>query len=408
MARQSKRLSARFVATVTEPGMHADGDGLYLIVSEAGSKRWQLIFQWLGSRKEMGLGPLTSRSLADARSAAEDARRLVSKGINPITARRDERAALKAGEMDFGTFADQLVDGLASEFRNAKHVEQWRMTLREYAKPIRNKRLNDIDTDDVLRILRPIWQTKPETASRLRGRIERVLDAAKVEGYRTGENPARWRGHLSASLPKRQKLSRGHHAALPYPQLPAFMSRLESVQGIGAKALRFLILTVSRTGEVVYARWQEIDFEAKLWIVPAERMKKEREHRVPLTDAAIGILKELHDTRTDEFIFPGFKHAAPISTGTMTKALTLAGGAAFTVHGFRSSFRDWVAEETSFPDSIAEAALSHIVGDETERAYRRGDALEKRRKLMSAWANFCRAPAKSNVLSFAGNRTPAA
>lgn len=382
--------------------MYADGDGLYLIVGPGGAKRWMFIFQWLGARKEMGLGPLASRSLADARTAAEDARRLVAKGTNPIVARREARAAQRAGEMDFGSFADRLVNDLESEFRSAKHIDQWRMTLREYAAPLRKLPLSEIDTEAVLRVLRPIWQTKPETASRLRGRIERVLDAAKVAGYRTGENPARWRGHLNAILPKRQKLTRGHHAALPYVEMPAFMERLAAVQGIGAKALRFLILTVGRTSEVAFALWQEIDFDANVWTVPPARMKAGREHRVPLTDAAMEILRDLHDKRTDEFIFAGFKHAAPISTGTMTKSLKLAGGGDFTVHGFRSSFRDWVGEETSFPESIAEAALAHVVGDQTERAYRRGDALAKRRKLMEAWERYLTPPENNIVLLRSG------
>jgi integrase len=402
MARQSKRLAARFVSTVTKPGMYADGDGLYLVVESATAKRWAFVFQWHGRRKEMGLGPVSSRSLADAREAATEARRLVAKGVNPIEARAALRAKAKAGEITFGDFADKLVDDIAGQFRNAKHLAQWRMTLTKYAAPLRSLRPDEIDTAAVLGVLKPLWQSRPETASRLRMRIERVLDGAKVAGYRTGDNPARWRGHLDALLPKRQRLTRGHHAAMPYQQLPAFMSRLATVQGMGAKALRFLILQVKRTSEVVFARWPEIDLEAKLWVIPPERMKGGREHREPLTKEAVEILRELYLSRTDEWVFPGFMKDRPISTATMTKALRLAGGEDFTVHGFRSSFRDWAGEETSFPREIAEAALAHVVGDETERAYRRGDALAKRRKLMEAWERYCLAPPKSNVVPFVG------
>lgn len=410
MARQTKRLNARSVTTISKPGMHADGDGLYLVVDPSGAKRWAFIFQWGGKRKELGLGRLAAIGLADARDRAADARRLVAEGRNPIEVRKAEEAAREAANVTFGSFAEQYLDSIKSQFRNDKHKAQWRMTLSVqrddkgqwldsgYCLSLRSKRLDEIDTALVLDILQPIWLKKNETASRLRGRIERVLDAAKVKGYRSGENPARWRGHLDKLLPKRQKLARGHHPALPYAEAPGFMTTLADVDGMGAKALRFTILTASRTGETRLAKWSEFDFDAKVWTVPEERMKAGREHRVPLTEAALAIAKELHETRVGDFAFPGQKRGRPISEGTMTKAMVTAGAGAYTVHGMRSTFRDWVNEATQFPDNLAEAALAHIVGDQTERAYKRGDALAKRRKVMEAWERYLLSPAKGNVV----------
>jgi integrase len=334
----------------------------------------------------MGLGNLSSTSLADARQKAGDARRLVSAGTNPIEARAHAQRAGKTAGTTFGSFADQLVDEIEQGFRNEKHRAQWRMTLKVYAAQLSAKRLDAIETADVLEVLRPIWLSKPETASRLRGRIERVLDAAKAQGSRSGENPARWRGHLSALLPKPDKVRRGHHKAMPYSDVPVFVGRLRASGGVGASALEFLILTAARTGEVTGARWDEVDFDGQVWTVPPDRMKAGREHRVPLSDAALDVLRRLDAVRSCEFIFPGSDNKRPISSATMGKALQTAGGADYTVHGFRSAFRDWVGEETDFPRELAEAALAHVVGDATERAYRRRDALEKRRELMQAWA----------------------
>jgi integrase len=424
MASQIKRLSARFVQSVTDPGTYADGDGLYLVVSPTGAKRWTLIFFWQTKRKEMGLGKLSVLSLLEARESAEAARRLVAKGINPIEARAAEKQEAEAETEKlahtFGMEAEAYIEAHASSFRNSKHIDQWRMTLSVqrdkdgslldtgYCLAIRDTAVEAIGTAEVLSVLQPIWATKPETASRVRGRIERALDAARAAGHRTGENPARWRGHLNTLLPKRQKLARGHHAAMPYANLPEFMARLQESDGLGAQALELLILCTSRTGEVIGARWPEFDLTAKLWIVPAERMKAGREHRVPLTARAVEILTALHEVRTGDFVFPGQKANAHMSNMTMTKALATAKGSGFTVHGFRSSFRDWVSEETAFPGELAEAALAHIVGDETERAYRRGDALAKRRKLMDAWAAYCLPAAQPNVLPMTRSKPAAA
>lgn len=380
---------------MAEPGLHADGDGLYLSVSKTGAKSWRFIFQWHGRRKEMGLGKLSAVSLADAREAANQARAMVAKGENPITFREAERA--KNSNQTFGAFADGLIEDLAPGFRNAKHLAQWRMTLSTYAAPLRSKRLDDIDTRDVLAVLKPIWQEKPETAVRLRGRIERVLDAAKAQGLRTGENPARWRGHLDKLLPKRLKLTRGHHAAMPYKDLPSFMAALRANESLSALALEWCVLTATRSGETLNASWAEIDLEAKVWTIPAQRMKAGKEHRVPLTSRMLEILERLALVRQGgDYLFPGNKKGKPLSGMAMAMQMRRMGYGDYTVHGFRSSFRDWAAEETSFPREIAEAALAHAVGDMTERAYRRGDALERRRDLMTAWFTHCKATSKMN------------
>lgn len=386
MGRETKRLNARTVATLTKPGRHADGGNLYLSISPNGGRRWIFLYRWAGRQLEMGLGSARDVSLARARELADAARAKLAEGVNPLEMRRSERAI-----PTFGEAADALVDDIASGFRNAKHLEQWRMTLKNYAATLRSKSVADITTEDVLAALKPIWTTKSETASRLRGRIERVLDAAKAKGQRTGENPARWRGHLDSLLPKRQKLQRGHHAAMPYAAVPEFMTRLRSVSGSSCLALEFLILTAARTGEVREAIWNEVDLESKVWAVPAHRMKAGKAHRVPLSGAAVDVLqrtKELQERpEGSAFIFPGGKPGKALSVMALDMLLRRL-KVDDTVHGFRSSFRDWAGEETSFSREVAEAALAHTVGDAVERAYRRSDALEKRRKLMEAWSAF--------------------
>lgn len=366
-------------------GKYSDGKGLYLIVDGKG-RRWLFRYQVNGRRREMGLGPYPEIGLAAAREKASAARSQAKSGVDPIDARRADRAVPL-----FGVFADELVDSIESGFRNEKHRAQWRMTLGDaYCKTLRTKPVDEIDTAAVLKVLQPIWVTKSETASRIRGRIERVLDAAKAQGFRSGENPARWKGHLDAMLSKRQKLTRGHHKALAYQDVPALVSRLQGMQAVAARALEFLILTAGRTGEVVGACWNEVDMTSSVWTVPAKRMKAAREHRVPLTDRAITILQELEQMRTEtggDWVFPGGKPGKPLSNMALTAVLKRL-DIQVTVHGFRSAFRDWCGEESSFPREIAEAALAHRVGDATELAYRRGDALERRRRLMDDWAGF--------------------
>jgi integrase len=334
-------------------------------------------------------------------------RRQLANGIDPIQAKRAAEAAEQAPRYTFGTFADALVNEIEGGFRNAKHVAQWRMTLTTYCAPIRDKALDAITTDDVLAVLRPIWSTKAETASRLRGRIERVLDAARAHGLRSGENPARWRGHLDHLLPKRQKLTRGHHAAMPYREVRAFIERLHRTGSVSALALEFLILAASRTGEVLGGRWNEIDFENRVWTIPATRMKAGRAHRVPLTSRMLSILDRVRPfgDGLQSYIFPGRDVGKPLSNMALEMHLRRM-KLEVTVHGFRSSFRDWAAEETTFAREVAEAALAHVVGDMTERAYRRGDALERRRELAEAWASYIMPPSHSAQTDDYDTQTP--
>ncbi|WP_375460590.1 tyrosine-type recombinase/integrase [uncultured Enterovirga sp.] len=385
MAREIDKLSARGVATVTKPGRHSDGGGLYLIVDPAGAKRWLFIYRRDGKQKEMGLGGLGAVSLAEARRKRDEARKLLASDLDPIGEKR--RAESRQDVVTFGAFVDQLVPEIAKGFRNAKHTAQWSSTLNTYAAALRARPIDTIKTNDILAVLQPIWTTKAETASRVRGRIERVLDAARAKGLRTGENPARWRGHLDHLLSKRRRLTRGHHAALPYPEMSAFIADLRQRKAVAALALEFSILAASRSGEVLGCRWGEIDRNAKVWTVPADRMKAGKEHRVPLTERALEILTDVEKIRRGDFVFPSHRADRPLSNMAFDALLTRMKVKA-TPHGFRSSFRDWAGEMTSFPREVAEAALAHAVGDETERAYRRGDALEKRRTMMDAWATF--------------------
>ncbi|MFG1359947.1 tyrosine-type recombinase/integrase [Xanthobacter pseudotagetidis] len=396
MGRETKRLTARTVATLTTPGRHADGGNLYLSISANGGRRWIFLYRWGGKQLEMGLGSARDVTLARARELADAARAQLAEGINPLDVRRAERVVIPT----FGEFADGLVQKIQSGFRNEKHRWQWQHTLEVYAAALRPIQIDSVTTEDVLGVLQTLWQTKQETASRLRGRIERVLDAAKAKGLRSGENPARWRGHLDALLPKRQKLQRGHHAAMPYSDVPALVAELRQREATAALALEFAILTAARTGEVIGATWAEIDRKAKVWTVPANRMKAGKEHRVPLTDRALEILDVIEPARAEgDFLFPASRKGKPLSNMAMAMLLKVRMKRPdITVHGFRSSFRDWAGECTSFPREIAEAALAHTVGDATERAYRRADALEKRRKLMEAWAKFIAGGAGAQVV----------
>ena len=389
MARALKRLGNRITEeTLKTAGRHADGGGLYLSVGPGEARRWVFLYRWRGRLKEMGLGSFNAVTLAKARERAAEARGQVAEGIDPIEAKR----ALKAIPT-FGELADEFIQAKQAEWVNDKHKAQWAMTLETYAAPLRSLRVDRVETADVLSVLREVWLEKPETASRVRGRIERVLDAAKAKGFRSGENPARWRGHLDHLLPKRQKLTRGHHAALPFAEVADFVARLREREGMAALALEFVILTAGRSGEVRGATWGEIDLKAKVWTVPAERMKAQREHRVPLSARAVEILTQLQPLATGEpgcLVFPAANGKA-LSDAAFSALLMRMGieRGSVTPHGFRSSFRDWAGESSTFPREVAEAALAHTVGNATELAYRRGDALEKRRKLMDAWAGFC-------------------
>jgi integrase len=366
-------------------GLHGDGDGLWLRVQGGGAKSWLFIWK-RGRRHEMGLGGANIVSLAAARAKAEEARSILGRGGDPWMEMSHRRAAI--GRTTFGECADDLIASMESGWRNPKHRDQWRMTLTVYAEPLRGRAVADVTTDDIVKVLRPLWTDKQETGSRLRGRIERVLNHAKARGLRHGENPARWKGHLDHLLAPRQKLARGHHTALPYPEVPTFMTELRGMDSLSARALEFTILTAARTGESIAARWPEIDVRAAVWTIPADRMKGGREHRVPLSQRAVEVLRGL--PRLNDYVFPGGRDDRPLSTAAMSELLKgMRPPSVATVHGFRSSFRDWAKEATNFPRELAEAALAHLVGDKTERAYSRGDALAKRRKLMVAWAAYC-------------------
>ncbi|MEI8697658.1 tyrosine-type recombinase/integrase [Mesorhizobium sp. ISC15] len=397
MARTLQKLSdTKIKSDSLKPGRHSDGGGLYLNVSPSGSKSW--LFMWTpagGKRREMGFGAYPGVPLASARKKAADYRAAVAEGRDPIA----EKA--KEAEPTFGECADKFLALMEASWRNDKHRTQWRMTLTEYCGPIRTKRVSEVGTDDVLTILSPIWNSKPETASRLRGRIERVLDFAKAKGWRRGANPALWRGHLKNVLPARQRLSRGHHAAMPYADVPAFVLRLRNAEAMAGRALEFLILTAARSGEVYGAEWSEFDLHKTIWTIPAGRMKAATEHRIPLSSPALAIVKSLHELRLSKFVFPGQRPNSPLSSSAMEMLLRRMKTDAYTVHGFRSAFRDWAGDETGFPREVAEAALAHRVGNATEQAYRRADAVEKRRKLMAAWAAFCGAERKVHGVQFA-------
>jgi len=390
--RLSKRLTARTVETLAAPGRYADGDGLYLTVRTGGSKQWIFLYRSEGRLREMGLGsPATGVTLARARQLAAEARRQKGSGRDPLDARREtEQQAREIPK--FGDYALALVDRIETGFSNAKHRQQWRNTLTTYCQPIWTTRIDLVDTKGVLECLTPIWSLKPETASRVRGRIERVLNAAKAERLRSGENPATWRSHLDATLPRPNNLSRGHHAALPYSELPAFMDELRQRTAVAARALEFVILTATRTSEALNATWGEFDLEAEVWTIPAARMKARSEHRVPLSRRALEILRELKDpdaeSSADGYAFAGQREGTPLSNMALLMMLRRMKRMDITAHGFRSTFSDWASEVSPFSGELRETALAHTIQNKAERAYRRGDALEKRREMMEAWAGY--------------------
>jgi integrase len=403
------KLKALNVAREKRPGMYGDGGGLWLQVKSAGAKSWLYRYRVaerdpttgdlvhdpagkvLGRTREMGLGSTAVVTLEAARERALECRRLREQGIDPIEARHNaQRQAVlaKVKAMTFRQCAEAYIAAHRAGWRNAKHAEQWSTTLATFAYPVIGElSVRAIDTALVMKVIEPLWSTRTETASRLRGRIESVLDWARVRGYREGDNPARWRSHLDHLLPARAKVQRvEHHAALPYADVPAFMAELRAREGTRARALEFTILTASRSGEVVNAKWVEIDLAAATWVIPAGRMKAGKEHRVPLAARALEILKAL--PRESEYVFEcGYRHDK-VLLNLLRHMLP-----AIAVHGFRSAFRDWCAEQTNFASEIAEMALAHAVGNKVEAAYRRSNMFDKRRQLMTAWAEFCAKPA---------------
>jgi integrase len=389
-SRARNKLSATQVAALKEPNVYSDGGGLYLRVRESG-RSWFFIGTLDGKRIELGLGSALDVSLAKARKRAEEIREMLVDGVDPRVERA--KAKIKVEEkpvITFGVFAMELVDDIQEGFKNPKHRQQWRSTLKSFAKPLFDVPIDRITTEQILGVLQPIWLTKAETASRLRGRIERVLDAAKAKGLRSGENPAQGRGHLDLLLPKRSKASVKHHPALPFAKIKTFMTSLSKRPAVAARALEFLILTAARSGEVRGMTWGEVNLEDKLWTVPAERMKAEAVHEVPLSEAAVAILEAVKEDglKPTDIVFPAPRGGA-LSDMALSQLLKRMKHGDITVHGFRSTFRDWAGEKTQFGREEVEMALAHTVASSVERAYRRGRALEKRRELMSAWATFC-------------------
>jgi len=395
--RTLNRLSTLKVSNLKRKGMHADGGGLYLRISDSGTKAWIFRFGENGKLHDMGLGALHTISLAEAREMATECRKLRLQGIDPIIHRRASRAGRRASDakaMTFRQCADAYMASHEDAWRNAIHRNQWRRSLVTHAYPLLGELpVAAIDTGLVMKVIEPLWKGKTETASRVRGRIESILDWAKVRGFREGENPARWRGHLDHLLPARSRVRRVQHfAALPYAQIADFMAALRQQSHIGARALEFTILTAARTEQTLGAMWSEIDLGARVWTIPPERMKSGKEHKVPLNIPALALLNSMAAIRHSEFVFPGTR-SGPIYARAMAMALGRQARENITVHGFRSTFRDWAAERTTFPREVAEMALAHSVGNAVELAYRRGDMFEKRRKLMDAWADYCGKPA---------------
>lgn len=393
------KLTAIMVSKVKEKGCYPDGGNLYLQVSATGTKSWLFRYMINGKAKNMGLGALNAVSLAEAREKAADCRRLIASGIDPQAEKkaRAEKAKLEeAKAMSFEQCAAAYIGTHKAGWKNAKHTLQWESTLATYVYPVFGKLpVQEVDVALVMKVLEPIWKTKTETATRVRGRIESILDWANSREYRTGENPARWRGKLENLLPAPSKIKKVlHQPALPYSQVGSFMERLGAIEGLSAMALQVTILTATRTSETLNARWNEIDLKNKVWVIPAERIKTGKEHRIPLSEAVLKILRRLHEARINDYVFPSNK-GKPLSNMAMMMLVRRMGMEDITVHGFRSTFRDWCAEQTNYPREVAEAALSHAVENKVEAAYRRGDLFEKRKALMAEWARYCQTPRRT-------------
>jgi integrase len=394
-------LNARQITALREHGRYGDGHGLYLQITPSGAKSWLLRYERNGRERWMGLGPLHTVGLKEARERARRARQQLLDGLDPLEMRRAERAKAALDVTKAVTFreaATAYFDAHQAKWRNAKHRNQFISTLKEYVFPKLGKlAVADIDIGSILSVLEPIWPTKTETASRVRSRIEAILDWATVRRLRTGENPARWKGNLQHVLPARARLAKPqHHAALPYAEISTFMAALRIRDGVAARALEFTILTAARTGEVVGARWNEIDLPARTWTIPGGRMKAGREHRVALSDEAVDILKALPREDDNPFVFIG-PRSGGLSNMAMAAVLRRMDRIDITVHGFRSTFRDWAAESTAFPNHVVEMALAHTVGNKVEAAYRRGDLMAKRQRLAADWAKFCFRPAEGKA-----------
>jgi integrase len=391
------RLSAKQVEKLRTPGRHPDGDGLYLQITPTGVKSWVLRYERNGRERMLGLGTLRDFSLKEARERARRARQQLADGIDPIDARRAERAV---PTITFREAAQAYNSLHEAKWRNPRHRAQFLKSLSRYAFPILgNLLVAAVDTPVVLRVVQPIWNSRTETASRVRGRIEAVLDWATVSGHRKGDNPARWKGHLDQVLPAPSAVTKvQHHPALPWSEISSFMVELRGREGVAARALEFAILTAMRTSEVLGARWSEMDLPAKVWTVPAERMKATRPHRVPLPEQAVELLRGLFTEADNDYVFIGAQAGKSLARRALAEALGRMNRSDITVHGFRSTFRDWAAEVSHFPNHVVEQALAHTISNAVEAAYRRGDLFEKRRALMAEWAAFCTRSADGAVV----------
>lgn len=399
MGRTIHKLTARQVTSLATPGYYADGGNLYLQIAKGGSKSWIIRYSFAGRKRDYGAGSVRDVPLARAREKAVAVRALLSEGVDPMEHRN--AAKTRGNNMTFAACAEAYIEANRHGWKNGRQAEQWTNSLETYALPtIGKKDVRSITTAHVMDILKPIWTTKNETASRVRGRIESILSYARVSGYREGENPATWRGHLDNLLPKPSKVKKvRHHAALPYPELPAFFAALQNREGIAAVALQFTILTCARNTEVTQAIYPEFDLEAARWTIPAERMKAGRVHRVPLSAPALAIVREMPRLSRTETVFPN-PSGEPLSENGMMSLLNRMGFGKYTVHGFRSTFRDWAAEMGNHPSELAEMALAHTIGDKVEAAYRRGDLFQKRVALADDWAAYCLSASSATTDTF--------
>jgi len=390
----------------SKPGMTNDGDGLYLKIGKGGGASWIYRFRWAGKLRDMGLGSFADTPLSEARDLASEQRKLVKQGIDPLAA-REQKTEIEAGPITFTHCAARYIQSHRRSWRNAKHARQWVSTLKTYVRPtIGHLPVEEVTTQDILKILTPIWTVKNETAKRVQGRIENILDFAAAHEYRDTVNPARWRGHLDKLLAKPSRVQKvNHHPAMPYEQVAAFMDFIQRYSSMSSKALQFLILTATRTSEVLKAEWHEVDLAKKTWRIPAERMKANREHRVPLSSQAMDLLQNIPRVKGNKHIFPGMKAGRPLSNMSLLQFMRGLGYGThgeqgnYVPHGFRSSFRDWTGEVTSYPRDVAEMALAHTIENKVEAAYRRGDLFEKRRAMMQEWADFILAKRKPILFS---------
>lgn len=402
MAKLIDRLNPLTVAKCTKPGYYPDGNRLYLAVKASGAKSWIFRYRFGGREREMGLGSVSVFTLAEARERTKEVAKLLADGLDPMAERdraRSEAKLAAANQLTFDASAEQYIKSHRAGWKNAKHADQWINTLATYASPvIGSMPVANVKTEHVMRVLEPIWRDKTETATRLRGRIESILAWCTVQGFRAGDNPAAWRGHLDQLLPKPSAVAKvGNHAALDWRELPAFMPQLRAMPGAGAMLVELCILTACRTSEALLASWSEFDLDAKLWVIPAERMKAKKEHRIPLSDAAMALLSRLRGQHDGDLLFPG-RAKKPLSNMVGLQLLKRMGRADLTVHGFRSTFRDWAGEATAHPREVIEHALAHLLKDKAEAAYARGDLLAKRRALMADWGAYCDRPAMAGTV----------